>query len=149
MKNITYGLDPDSGVISRCGSEIACEVIQFDQIGKNGDFRGPMPITLEKMPVLSLCNGQYQRIHWTKQVPIENKNHHRKLWGLKPLKFDPKAHRFNVVSVHYKCHLPGCNSLAAAKRHARRNAAMLDDRFAVYDGRKLVAVYADSKLQPS
>jgi hypothetical protein len=149
MKHITYGLDHDCGVISRCGDEIACEVILFDQIGKKGDFRGPIPTRLEKMPLHSLAHGQYGRIHWTKHLPIENKNPHRQLWGLKPLKFDPKAHRFNIVTLLSECHLPGCNSLAAAKRHARKNSQFLDDLFEVYDGRKLVAVYADGKLQPS
>jgi hypothetical protein len=89
-KNITYATHPDGYVISRVGSEVAWPVIQYDQIGKDGDFSGPMPVQLEKFSVSSLnsVTGYFEwaTLTWTKKIPTEIKNNHRQFWGMNPLK---------------------------------------------------------------
>ena len=86
IRIITYGINKNDGlVISRVGSEIAIPVLDFEKIGKNGDFTTPAEYHLETFPVLSL-GREYSRYRWTKKVPVRLKNRHRKFWGMKPLK---------------------------------------------------------------
>lgn len=82
---ITYCYDEDGLVYSRVGSEIAIPVLDFDSIGKDGDFTAPLTYTLEKDNVLSLASV-WRSLTWTKKIPVEIKNRHRAFWGMQPLK---------------------------------------------------------------
>jgi len=85
MKQITYAYDKTDGLVySRVGREIACPVLQFDKIGQNGDFTGPLEYQLEKSPIQELAH-YWPNFVWTKKIPVELKNHHRAFWGMKPL----------------------------------------------------------------
>jgi hypothetical protein len=86
MKQITYAVEKETGlVISRVGSELCIPVMDFEGIGKGGDYTKPIEYTPQKFP-LSALNWTYQNYRWTKKIPIEIKNLHREFWGFKPLK---------------------------------------------------------------
>lgn len=83
LRQILYGIDLDTGmVVSRVGRELAWPVIVFNEIGKGGDFTGPIPVQLEKMDLNVLYNAHVQ---WTKKIPLDLKNRHRQFWGMKPV----------------------------------------------------------------
>ena len=91
-KTIMYAINKDDGIVwSRVGSELACPVLDFDAIGQGGDgfakgdFNGPSRWNLQKFDVLSVAGREWDRLKWTKKVPIGLKNRHRKFWGFKPL----------------------------------------------------------------
>jgi hypothetical protein len=108
VKHITYGIEPDGTGISRCGSEVAFPVLDFEAIGKGGggfapgDFTGPIRYELEKSPIHPYFRDgggdgetRYPDVRWTKgygnthgtpPIPLEVRNAHREFWGLKPLK---------------------------------------------------------------
>ncbi len=82
IRIITYAIHKDDGlVISRVGSEIAWPVLDYERIGEGGDFTGPLLYHLEKMPILSVPGTEWQRLRWTKKVPVQLKNRHRTFWG--------------------------------------------------------------------
>lgn len=84
-RTIRYAVDLDGIVISRVGSEIAHPVLDYEAIGQNGDFQGPMNYYLERMNVLSIHPSTWRTWKWTKKIPQRLKNKHRKFWGMKPL----------------------------------------------------------------
>lgn len=85
MNNIQYAIHREDGlVISRVGNEVAWPVMDFEGIGKGGDYRKPIDYNLEKMNVHSI-GREWQMLVWTKYVPTELKNKHRAFWGMKPL----------------------------------------------------------------
>ena len=40
---------------------------------------------LEKMDVIEVAGASYNSVKWTRKIPTELKNIHRKFWGMKPL----------------------------------------------------------------
>ena len=89
-RTITYAIDLDSGmVVSRVGSDLAWPVLDFEAIGKGGDgfepgnFNGPTRYNLQNFPVLGTPG--WDRLRWTKKIPVATKNLHRKFWSMKPL----------------------------------------------------------------
>jgi hypothetical protein len=91
---IQYAIHKDDGlVISRVGNEVAWPVLQFQEFGKDGNFTGPLPYALESSPVLDI-GREWQRLKWTKKIPVDLKNKHRAFWGFKPL---PSTKRYYVV----------------------------------------------------
>jgi len=84
MRTIQYAVEKDSGiVISRVGSEICVPVLQFGDMKPENNWR--MIYIPEKMP-LSALRGCWDLYKWTRKIPIEIKNQHRKFWGMKPIK---------------------------------------------------------------
>jgi len=71
-------------VVSRYGSEVAWPVLDYAGIGKDGNYSHPLRYDLEKMSLGSI-GTEWDRLVWTKYVPINHKNRHRAFWGLKPL----------------------------------------------------------------
>lgn len=89
MRQITYAWDTVACVwISRLGNELAWPVLQFDQLGKNGDFTAPAVYALNKISVFHV-HQPWDSLRWTKHVPLTVKNEHRKFWGF-PLLPVPK-----------------------------------------------------------
>jgi hypothetical protein len=89
MKSITYGIEEETGlVISRVGGECAIPVLDFEAIGQGGDgyapgdFRGPTRYMLEKCAVYQVG---WSGIRWTRNIPVEAKNLHRRYWGFPPV----------------------------------------------------------------
>lgn len=86
MRQITYAVDPDGVVISRVGREVAWPVLDFEAIGKDGDFSGPLTYNLVKMDFYeAMRHGVYRTLRWTKKIPMPLKNRHRVFWGMKKL----------------------------------------------------------------
>lgn len=86
MKNITYAVHRGTGLIySRVGSEIAFPVLDYAQVGANGDYIAPFDFHLEKCPVFHLAGHEWRALRWTKIQSKQAKNHHRAFWGLPAL----------------------------------------------------------------
>lgn len=84
MKTIQYGIDTTTGLVwSRIGSEVAIPVLQFDQMTPQNNFN--TVYELEKMDVIHTAGQAYNSVVWTRKIPIEIKNRHRKFWGMKSL----------------------------------------------------------------
>lgn len=91
MKTITYAVDQDTGQVwSRLegdpsvGSEkIAVPVLDYLAIGRDGDFSAPLTYNLERMGIEALIGSC---LRWTRKIPTEIKNAHRRFWGMKPLR---------------------------------------------------------------
>lgn len=90
MRTITYAVDLDTGQVwSRLEADpsvkeqkLAVPVLEYDKIGEGGDFTKPLTYCLERMSITALIHA---RLKWTRKVPVEIKNQHRRFWGLKPL----------------------------------------------------------------
>jgi len=86
MRHITYAVHGRDGlVISRVGSELAWPILDYDAIGKDGDFTSPLQYKLKTIPVHEAIR-EWAMLKWTRKIPIEIKNLHRAYWGMKPLK---------------------------------------------------------------
>lgn len=84
MRNITYAIDLDTGlVVSRVGSELAWPILDYENMLPENNFT--MFYNLEKIPVISVCN-YWGNLKWTRKIPLEIKNIHRRFWGFKELK---------------------------------------------------------------
>lgn len=91
MKHLMYAIDLDTAQIwSRlegdpaAGSmKIGCPVLEYEKIGEGGDFTKPLTYRLEAMGIEALLHA---RLKWTRKIPTETKNLHRRFWGMKPLK---------------------------------------------------------------
>ena len=78
---IQYGIDLDVGtVISRVRSQIAFHTIDFAGMGPKDGFQMKFN-NLEKTDVYNWRSP----VRWTRKIPLETKNLHRKFWGMKPL----------------------------------------------------------------
>lgn len=101
MQIVTYAFDPENGTVlsrfTRHGNTVgfALPVLDFEAIGKGGvgddgeeypagDFNGPIICRLEKFDRLDI--GTWNRVKWTKKIPLNIKNEHRKFWGLENIK---------------------------------------------------------------
>jgi hypothetical protein len=83
MRNITYAFDLETGkVLSRVGDEIYFAVLDYDAMTPENNFE--MTYKWEKYSVFSLVG--FETYQWTKKIPKEIKNFHRKFWGFKELK---------------------------------------------------------------
>jgi hypothetical protein len=88
-RTIQYAFHREDGsVISRVGDEVAWPVLDYEAIGRNGDFRGPLKYDLERHP-LHRVGREWAVLVWTKHIPIEIKNAHRAFWGMQPLPNEP------------------------------------------------------------
>ncbi len=85
MKNITYAIDQDTGlVISRVGSELAWPILDFDNMRPENSYT--MNYYLEKITVFSVAGRVWNGLKWTRKIPTSIKNLHRKFWDMTELK---------------------------------------------------------------
>jgi len=81
---ITYAYDTETGVvISRVGSQVAIPVLQYADMKPENNFQ--TNYELEKISVFAIAS-YWDNYKWTKKVPVNVKNQHRKFWGMKELK---------------------------------------------------------------
>jgi hypothetical protein len=81
-KIITYAYDTGTGlVISRVGSQVAISVLRFDKMTPENNFN--TEYELEKISVFAIL--RWDNYKWTKKVPVDVKNQHRKFWGMKKI----------------------------------------------------------------
>ncbi len=86
-RTIKYGIDMETGyAVSQMGDEVAYAVLDYDKTepAKSGWSEQPMPQHLEKTKIWYVA-GWLGQIRWTRAVPLQAKNMHRRFWGLKPL----------------------------------------------------------------
>jgi hypothetical protein len=91
MRTIQYGIDRNTGLVwSRIGSEVAVPILQYDKMTPKNNFRPTYE--LEKIDVIHTAGQAYNSIRWTRKIPIEIKNRHRKFWGMKKLSKNKQTH---------------------------------------------------------
>ena len=82
---ITYAIDSNGFVWSRVGDEIAFPELYYD--GMKPENNWEMNYNLKKDVVLNVCFcSDFKSLTWTKKIPKDVKNLHRRFWGLKALK---------------------------------------------------------------
>ena len=80
-KTIQYAIDLDTNlVISRVQSEVLIPILDFEEMNPNNNFQ--LTYILEKCSIYDTIG---LALKWTKKIPIEIKNIHRKAWGMKLL----------------------------------------------------------------
>jgi hypothetical protein len=83
-RTIQYAFDYETGQIwSRVDGEVAVPILDFENMTPENKFK--MNYFLEKVSVFEALPNAPQ-LKWTKKIPIEIKNMHRKFWGMTPLK---------------------------------------------------------------
>ncbi len=84
MRNITYAIDTETGfVISRVNSEVLIPILDFEGMKPKNNWE--VNYNYEQHPVNCLA-GCWHHYTWTKKIPKDIKNLHRKFWGFKELK---------------------------------------------------------------
>ena len=84
MRNITYAIDLNTGlVVSRVGDELAWPILDYEKMGPENNYT--MNYFSEKMPVF-VAGRSWSNLKWTRKIPVEIKNIHRRFWGFKELK---------------------------------------------------------------
>ena len=82
MRNITYAIDLDTGlVISRVGNELVWPILEYG--GILPDYA--LNYQLEKI-TLHTAAPCWNTLKWTRKIPVEIKNIHRRFWGFEELK---------------------------------------------------------------
>jgi hypothetical protein len=115
MKSLQFAVHRwDGHIISRCGSDLAWPVLDYQGIGQGGDgyqpgdYNGPMRYPLEKFNVHRI-GREWDDLVWTKKIPMDLKNPHRIFWGLKELKVDPWLNNYHKL-IHEHYNLPACQN---------------------------------------
>jgi len=89
MRNITYAIDLETGlVVSRVGSELAWPILDYEGMLPENNYA--MNYCLEKISVSSVAGYYWSLLKWTRKIPLEIKNIHRRFWGFKELKIRGK-----------------------------------------------------------
>ena len=105
MKHIEYSFDLELGVynsrlvIDHTSVAYVWSVLEFDKIGEGGDFTQPPSFHLEYMDVRDDSHARWSNftswvrssMKYTKKVPLEVRNEHRALYGMKPVKENKHA----------------------------------------------------------
>lgn len=82
-KSITYAIDRDGIVYSRYKDKIAFPVLQYQNMSAANNFA--TSYKLESASIFDL-SCYWDNLKWTKKIPINIKNEHRKFWELPLLK---------------------------------------------------------------
>jgi hypothetical protein len=83
MRTIQYAIDSNFLVWSRVGNEIAAPILDYEHMKPENNFE--TKYYLEKCDIFDI-RREWDNLHWTRKIPNEIKNEHRKFWGMKPLK---------------------------------------------------------------
>ncbi len=84
MKTIQYAIDKESRmVISRVGSELAWPILDYDNMRPENNYT--MNYYLEKVTLFSAAGHSWSMLKWTRKIPKQIKNLHRRFWGMKDL----------------------------------------------------------------
>jgi len=84
---VTYAVMPTGQVVSRVGSDIYWPILDYE--GMNPSNRYTIRYKWERFSVHSVSPAEWNTLVWTRKIPLEIKNFHRQLWGMKPVK--PRA----------------------------------------------------------
>ena len=81
---IQYAIDPDTGQVwSRVGSKMAIPILDYDNMTPENNFQ--ISYYLEKIDVIQTAGPTYNRLKWTRRIPVSIKNLHRVFWKFPPL----------------------------------------------------------------
>ena len=84
MRNIQYAIEMETGlIISKVDRRIYHPVLDFDGMKPENNWR--MVYNYEEMS-FEVLFGVYHYYKWTRKIPKEIKNFHRKYWRFKELK---------------------------------------------------------------
>lgn len=82
MKYLTFALHSDGYWISRCGSELAWPILDYELMTPENSYA--MIYNLDQVSVFKV-GKEWDLLKWTKKVSREVKNIHRAFWGMNPL----------------------------------------------------------------
>ncbi len=82
---IRYAIDPDTGLVhSYVGGELAVPTLVYDSMSPSNSFEGTY--YLGKLNVFDVAVLRwFQNLKWTRKIPLDVKNAHRKFWGMKEI----------------------------------------------------------------
>lgn len=81
--NIRYAIHPDGFVVSQMDSHFMWSILGYGKMTPENNFA--TSYTYEKISAFLIGAGEYRSLEFTKKIPVEVKNFHRRLWGLKEL----------------------------------------------------------------
>ena len=83
-RRIRYAIDADTGcVVSRVFDEFAFEVIDFEAMKPENSFG--ITTNLERFTLEAVLHAR-TALRWTRKIPVELKNRHRRFWKMPELK---------------------------------------------------------------
>ena len=82
-RTIQYGIDEDCFVWSRVGNKVAVPNLDFENMTPENNYEENY--NLEEMNIFDVAK-EVGSLKWTRKIPVEIKNIHRKFWGFAPLK---------------------------------------------------------------
>jgi len=85
-RTIRHAWHDDGYVVSRVGSDVAWPVLDWDAMQPSNNF--DTTYNLEKFSVLSVAGDDWDKLTWTRKVPVGIKNQHRAFWRMKPLRVE-------------------------------------------------------------
>lgn len=89
MRTISYAIYSVTGlVVSRVGDEVYHPILSYARMNAESNFQ--VSYHYERMSVFDLV-PTWEHYTWTKKIPINIKNYHRKFWGFKPLENKEKS----------------------------------------------------------
>ena len=95
INRVEYAIDTETGiVISRVNSEVAIPILGYDDMKPENNYQGKYH--LEKMDVINLSHT-WDNYKWTRKIPFDIKNQHRKFWKMKPLTRKPNDHELTAL----------------------------------------------------
>ena len=90
--NIRYAVHPDGFVVSFWGGKVYWPILDYEGMGPKNNYE--MKYNWEKCDMLNLSHGEMGMLKFTKNIPPEYKNFHRKLWGMKPVKQNKREEKW-------------------------------------------------------
>lgn len=100
MNQIRYAIDYATGeVVSRLGDEYAWPILDYEAIGRDGDYQAPLTFDLRRVPIREAYGNP---LYHTKRIPTGIKNAHRAFWGLPPVK--PIPNEEAILDRYWKRH---------------------------------------------
>ena len=82
-RTIQYAICPNGLVYSRVDNEVCVPVLDYEGMKPENNFI--MVYNLDKFSIYSI-SSEWNTLKWTRKIPVELKNIHRKFWGMKELK---------------------------------------------------------------
>jgi hypothetical protein len=80
-KTIQYAVEAETGlIVSRVNSEVLIPILDYDKMSPENNFD-----TIYHLEKCSIYDTIGMDLKWTKKLPNEVKNVHRKEWGMKLL----------------------------------------------------------------
>lgn len=85
MRTIQYAINMQTGlVISQVGNEVAWPILNYDGMAETNSYT--KNYHLEILPLHHVTFFTWDILKWTKKIPKEIKNIHRKFWDFPLLK---------------------------------------------------------------